>query len=260
MKSDDETRGSSAVSAAQMGAVAAQSSPNKEASTRKGHWIEFQFIDKAGHPVSGIPYMVTGSDGKVSKSTLQQDGRVKRNFPMAGQCKVTLFGVQNARWSVDEASVGEKVRLTADIEGFEEGNPALFHIFRRDIKGPDHLVATITSKTKEENIEAEWEYRYPDDGGKRARKGYSSPQYYFEAIVEGIKARSGLLYYKDYIEIELMDEDEHPLAYEEYILYFSDGSVRKGKLDGKGYKKEENCPPGYYQILFPHLPYVVRLD
>ena len=83
-------------------------------------------------------------------------------------------------------------------------------------------------------------------------QGYSTPQYYFEILVGRCKARSGLLDYKDWIEIELKDEEDNPIADEEYILYLSNGEVRKGKLDGNGYKKEEKIPPGDCNVKFPN--------
>ncbi|MBI1926578.1 hypothetical protein HYR99_20335 [Candidatus Poribacteria bacterium] len=78
--------------------------------------------------------------------------------------------------------------------------------------------------------------------------------------MERSRARSGLLAYKDWIEIELKDEEDNPIANEEYILYLSNREVRQGKLDGNGYKKEEKLPPGYCSVKFPNLSEVTSTE
>jgi hypothetical protein len=239
-------------------AAATALSDNKESSTKIEHWVEFQFVDKAGKPVSGVPYKFTDSGGKESKGVLKPDGRICRDALKAGQCKVQLYGVSNAKWSKDKAEVGEKVKLTADVEGFDNGKPALIEIYKRDIKGPDVLFKTIEIQVKNNNVEGEWEYVFPEDRynistGEAIPLGFSSPEYYFEVIIEHSKARSNLLKFKDYIEIELRDENDNPIPNEDYILYLPDGSIRKGKLDANGYKKENNIPPGYSNVKFPNL-------
>ena len=67
------------------------------------------------------------------------------------------------------------------------------------------------------------------------------------------QARSGMIEFKDYVEIELKDEDGRPIANEAYILYLANGEVREGTLDANGYKKEENVPPCEWDVSFPNL-------
>ena len=67
-----------------------------------------------------------------------------------------------------------------------------------------------------------------------------------------------MLEFKTNIEIELMDEEDKPVGNEEYIIYLTNGEVRKGKLDGSGYKKEEKIPPCHHSIRFPCLNNIRR--
>ena len=246
--------GAPAVAAAKASATIA-SSGNKESTTKEEHWIEFEFVDKADNPVSGVQYKLTDTESKDSEATLRMDGRIRRDGIKQGQAKVQLFSVSNAKWSKDKAEVGEKVKLTADVEGFEDGTKATIEIYKRDIKGADAVVETIETKVKNKKVETEWEYKYPEEDETESVdsevKGYSSPEYYFEVIIERVKARSGLLGYKDWIEIELRDEEDNPIANEEYILYFDNGEIRKGKLDKNGFKKEEKVMPGKSKVKFP---------
>jgi hypothetical protein len=233
-------------------AAATALSDNKEASTKIEHWVEFEFVDKAGKPVSGVHYKFTDPDGKESKGVLRPDGRICRDALNAGQCKAQLYGISNAKWSKDKANVGEKVKLSADVEGFEDGTHALIQIYKRDMKAADVVFHNIEKTVKAGKVEADWEYIYPEN--KNAKKtGYSAPEYYFEVIIAHCQSRSGLLAYKDFIEIELKDDEGNPIANVEYILYLSNGEIRKGKLNSRGISREEKLPPGKCELAFPNL-------
>ena len=245
------------------GAAAASASTaqtgSKESSTREGHWAEFEFVDKAGNPVSNLPYEFTAPDGTKSQSILAIDGKVKRDGMSKGECKVRLCHVYNARWSKANARVGEKVKLSADAEGFSGSQEGVFQIFRRDISQADVLIDEVPAPVRSNKLEAEWEYPAAKKT-KEARPGgassaaYSAPEYYFEAVAGPCRARSALLFFEDYIELNVKDQDGKALANEEYVLHLPDGSIRKGKLDGQGHKKEEKVPAGRYTLKFPNLP------
>lgn len=244
--------------------VAAQASAataltdNNETSTKEEHWVEFEFVDKAGNQVSGVNYKFTDSDGKESEGVLRLDGKIRRDGIKEGQCKAVLMSVSNAKWSKEKAEVGEKVKMTADVEGFEDGTEAIIQIYKRDIKGPDVVFETIETQVSGGKVEEDWKYVIPEEEAKKESDEteftrYSAPEYYFEVIIDRCKSRSGLLGFKDWIEIELRDEDDNPIAEEEYILYLSNGEIRKGKLNKNGYKKEEKIPPGSCRMRFPNL-------
>ncbi len=254
--------GSSGASSASASAKTALSD-NVEATTKEKNWVEFEIVDKAGNPVSGIPYKFTDTNDKDSHSNIRTDGKIRRDTLKEGECKVQLFYVSNAKWSKDKVDIGDKVKLSAKVEGYEDGTPATFEVYSRDFKRTDYIVFTSEAKVKSKKVETEWEFKYTDeeDGdpdGAEVNNKYSSPVFYFRVIVEHCTAQSGLLMYKDYIEIELLDDDDKPIGNEDYIIYLSDGSVRKGKLNGSGYKKEEKVPPGFYRIIFPNLKKVAR--
>ena len=140
--------------------------------------------------------------------------------------------------------------MNASVEGYAAGTPARFEIYQRNVSGTVRRVLSVKAKTQQTSVTAEWEYVRPSSH-KQETTGYSRPEYYFEIFVGGSRARSDLLLIKDFIEIELKDEDDRPLANEEFILTLPDGAVRRGKLDGNGYKKEEGIPPGACSVRFP---------
>lgn len=244
----------SAAAAAASASAATATTDNVESFKKIEHWVEFEFKDKAGNAISGMPYKFTDPDGKESFGILRPDGRVARDGMKKGNCKVVLTSVYDAKWSKSTAKVGEKVKISAKTEGFESGTPATLQIYKRDLTGPDVVIDEIDTKVQSDKVESEWVYTILKDQKKTAgEEQYSSPEYYFDVLVKNCKGRSGLLCLEDYIEIELRDEDGKALANEEYVLFLPDGSVRKGKLDGSGKKKEEKVPPGDFGIRFPKL-------
>lgn len=239
---------------------------NKESVMKEEHWLEIAFVDKAGNPVSGVPYRLKDPSGNESEGVLRLDGKVRRDaLEQEGQAEVTLFSVSGAKWSKESASAGDEVTLSASVEGFEAGQSATFLVYRRAITGPDILVASIEAKTQSDKVEAAWSYTYepdeevvvPEEGievGPAAAGKYAAPVFFFEVVLGPCKARSGVLRYEDYIEIEVVDEDGAPLASEDYVLYLSSGEVRKGQTDGAGKLREENVAPGGHSVRFPNLP------
>ena len=257
--------GAGGAGAATAGANAAMFD-NKESTTRIEHWVAFKFVDKAGLPVSGVPYEFTDAAGQVSQGVLRLDGTVRRDaMPSAGQCKVVLMSVQEAVWSKTTEKVGEPVDMEARTTGFNDGTKAVIQVFKRDITGPDVIVTEVETQVKGEAVKGSWTPPSPEDAevivppegamtAEGAAEGYSGPDYYFDVLVGSCKTRSGMLRSEDYIEVEVVDEAGKPLADEEYILYLANGEVRKGTLDGSGKLREEGVPPGANKLRLPNLP------
>lgn len=250
-----------AVKAAQASAATAQSG-SPEATSKNEHWIEIEFVDTAGNPVSGIPYQFKDPDGKESESTLRLDGTIRRDGISEGQGKVVLQDVYGAKWDTSKIKVDDKVKAQAKVDGFENGTPAEIQIFQRDIHGADTIIANLKTKVKSGKIEANWRYEYPKEATetngqtpKEPTNGqYSVPEYYFEVIIGSRTARSAVLSVDDTIELELLDGEGNPVKNQPYILRSSSGEIRKGNLDGSGKAKEENIPPAKCVLVFPELP------
>ncbi|HET6567183.1 MAG TPA: PAAR domain-containing protein [Rhodothermales bacterium] len=249
--------------AAAAAAAYAKHSGKKEETVQKGHWIEFQFTDSAGLPVSGVPYELTLPDGTTSQGRLEGDGSIRRGVEQTGQGKVVLQSLSEAKWSTESASVGEQVSLAATADGIESGTQATFFIYQRDVGGHDTMLEQVQTTVQGNKVSAEWSFAYSQDDADNApvsgQERYSHPQFYFEVTAGACKARSNMLRYKDYIEIELVDEEEHPIPNAPYLLYLSDGTVRRGTLDGNGYRREENVPPVAHRIVFPDYQSIIPI-
>lgn len=58
---------------------------------------------------------------------------------------------------------------------------------------------------------------------------------------------------KTFVEFQLLNEREEPIANEEYLLTLPDGAVITGVLDGNGFVHVANVPRGSCSIKFPKL-------
>jgi type VI secretion system secreted protein VgrG len=57
----------------------------------------------------------------------------------------------------------------------------------------------------------------------------------------------------DWIEIELVGEDDKPIPGARYRMTLPDGSVDEGTLDGKGFVRVVGFEPGSCEVTFPDL-------
>jgi len=217
----------------------------------EGHYLNVSFVDKGGFPVTGVQYSVKDPDNKISHGKLT--GKVKKTGVKEGSYEISIKAITGVKWSVDEARTGEKVKMQAETKGFESNDKATFEVWQKDINKADKLIATFRDiDLSGDKAEAEWTYQYePEEGQQQGKKGYSSPTFYFSVKISECLQRSGILRLEDYFEIELVDENGDGVAKQEYIFYLPNGDVRRGTLDDKGYKKEENVPPGQCRVEFP---------
>lgn len=243
------------------GAEQKQEADSQAAEEKEGHFIHAKYVDKGGKPITGVDYTIKSPNGKESRGTLT--GEIKRGGVPEGNHEIKLRAVTRAGWEKDQAESGEKVKLEIETAGFEDGTEAVIEIWMKDIDRADRKLETLRgNKTSGDRVKAEWVFGYLDDEEEQESgpRKYSSPKFYFIVDIDGVRSRSGMLTFKDYIEIELKDKDGNPMKDEQYIVRFSNGEVRKGKLDGSGSAREENCPPVRHEVEFPNLPSITEVE
>jgi uncharacterized Zn-binding protein involved in type VI secretion len=244
--------GTGTAGALQSAAIAGQTPQTEET---EGHYLDMSFVDSANLPVGGIRYVMSCPDNTTIAGFL--GNCLKRTGVPEGDYTVTLMAITNLQWSPSKAEVGDKIKLTIDTIGLLDGSPVLFTIIERKNNHTDKIIKQLKAQLRSDHAEVDWVFEYsisgddvPEEGGF---KKFSSPDYFFEATVQGLKERSGVLKLTDYIEIKLVDEKNKPVPDAEYKLYLSTGEVRSGKLDSNGYKKEMNIPPGKWDVSFPNV-------
>jgi hypothetical protein len=170
--------------------------------------------------------------------------------------------ISNAKWDKQEVRRGDTMKLTADVKGIPDGNEAQIEILEYDANGAHKLIKKFPARVRNKKIEAEWAFEYREDTDdiqthEESEKGYNPPEYFFRITAKDETAESGLLKFRDWIEIKLLDESGKPVAGAEYVVILADGTEIQGKLDNKGYALVKNVPPGPYWVKFPeHEDYV----
>jgi uncharacterized Zn-binding protein involved in type VI secretion len=238
---------------AQAEAAAAEGVAEGDEGDTEGHYLHVDFEDSGGFPVTGVVYQVSRSGSEVLAGLLS--GRVRQDGIESGSYDIALKAIVEAKWSVEEASVGDTVTLSAKCAGIESGAKATLTIILRDFNTGDRVVRVIPAEVSGDKIEADWVFELREDLLPHSQQGsgqrrYSSPSFYFLVEADGCNARSKLLKFKDLVEIRLNDEDGKAIGNRPYRLFLANGEVRDGTLDGNGYAKEENIPPGRVRVSF----------
>jgi hypothetical protein len=173
--------------------------------------------------------------------------------------------LKSISWNQEEARRGDLVTLSAEVEDVEDNTEVLLVIYEYDEDKAHDLICEIPATVKGGKIEVKWEYEYHEDTDEIPTKeeleqygsSYNPPEYFFTIKLGnfelGKEQESGLLKFKDYIEIELHDPTGQPIPNEEYTLILPDGSEREGQLDRNGYAIENGIPPGKCKIKFKNL-------
>lgn len=169
--------------------------------------------------------------------------------------------ISNAKWDKQEANRGDIIKLTADTKNIPDDTEVKISIYEHDHDGAHDFITKFPAKVKANKIEAEWEFKYHEDTDdiptdeemEKGGRSYNHPEYFFVVRLGGVEGKSGLLKFKDWIEIELKDMGESPIPDEEYILYLADGTKKQGRLNKMGYAREDNVSPGQFKVGFPNL-------
>lgn len=169
---------------------------------------------------------------------------------------IPLIKITNARWGQDIVRRQDIVKLTADVTDAPEGIEALIEIYEHDDGGAHDLVTKLKTLVNNKKVETEWQFDYQGDTkdiltAAESPTGYSPPKYLFKVIIGRSNAESGLMEFKDWMEIKLVDASDNPVGEWDYILHLADGQKRNGKLDKVGYAREEDIPPGKVSVELP---------
>jgi hypothetical protein len=148
--------------------------------------------------------------------------------------------VFNLKWSAKEARRGDILTLSADVNGLRDKEEVTVVIYEYDRDGAHDKIIELPATVKNKRIELQWEFEYHENTDEiptqeelqKYGKTYNPPEYFFTVKVEdtefGKQAQeSGLLEFKDWIEIEVLDSLGRPLSGDEFVLILADGTERK---------------------------------
>ena len=137
--------------------------------------------------------------------------------------------------------------------GLENGEKVEFTVFVKDANYTDHILEKLDAQINGDKAEVEWEFNVDEKmlgiSERKEKLGrYSQPFFYFDVYSAGLTAKSPLLYYEDYVEIEVKDDEGKAVKDKEYKAIIPTGEIKQGKLDGSGKTKIEKIPPGKIKL------------
>lgn len=240
---------SMAQATAAVSASVAGSAPDTEEESE--HFIDVRFNDSAKQPVVGLNYNLAYPDDYAEEGTLPTR-LIRRGVP-EGQYTIALQVITGVRWSVQEARDDDTVQCLVETFGFEDGAPATLDIRVKNLNRPDRIVQSVDDLTIENgSLSYEWQPSFFSEmEGDQEDTGFLAPSFFFTVTIAGQTERSGLLTYRDFIELELFNENEQPVANAHYSITLSSGETRSGTLDDNGHARVDNIPPGNCRVEFP---------
>jgi hypothetical protein len=173
--------------------------------------------------------------------------------------------VTDMSWSASEARRGDILTLKASVENLPDAAQVKIIIYEFDRDGAHDKIVELPAEVKSKKIELQWKYEYHEDTDEipsdeelqRYGRNYNPPEYFFTVKVDkqefGKKQESGLLEFRDWVKLRLVDRRGNPVPNEDYILHFADNQKRQGKLDESGRATERDLPPGKITVKYPNL-------
>lgn len=201
-------------------------------------WLEITVPEKAKDELY--------AEVKLSKHGISKKSRGLYLFPSVE--------IKNLKWDKQEAKRGDILKLTADIKGLADGNEAEIQIWEHDSDLAHDLVTKFPIKIRNQKIEADWEFQYIDDTDdiptqEENENGYQWPEYFFRVICAGKSADSGLLKFKDWVEIEWIYPDGSKAANKNFKLLLADGTQKTESFNDQGIYRLEDTSPGPFKIV-----------
>jgi hypothetical protein len=173
--------------------------------------------------------------------------------------------VTDMSWSASEARRGDILTLSAKVENLPEAAQIKVIIYEFDADGAHDKIVELPATVSNKKIELQWAYEYHEDTDEiptdaelqRYGRGYNPPEYFFTIKVDhqefGRRQESGLLEFKDWIEIDWKDDSGRPVTGKDIIVYLPDGSERRATLDENGRVRLDDIPPGGFRAILAEL-------
>ena len=165
--------------------------------------------------------------------------------------------VASIEWDKQIIHRDEEVKMTCIFtNGVEDGDQVTVKVLEYDSDGYHDPIVKIPTTVENGKVELKWKFMYQDDTNKiptqqeleKYGKSYEPPKYFFVVLVDNLTVgkyqESGLLEFKDSIEIQLTDDDGNPCPYIIGTCIFADGSSKDFTLDSNGKYIFEEIIPG----------------
>jgi len=229
----------------------------------KGKTIAKESTEIFGNLLTGV--MTVPADMKVGDGVVLHAKLPKHGLDMeSARVPVRIPPeMTSMRWGQEEARRDDLVDLICELKHVVDGTPARLTIMEYDADGAHDRITDIETVVDGGKIETTWAFEYHEDTDELPTKeeseqyggSYNPPEYFFVVVIEevefGKEQESGILKFKDWLEISAVDYQGRPLVGAKYELKLPDGTTQSGTLDDQGVARVEGIPPGRLCVEFP---------
>jgi uncharacterized Zn-binding protein involved in type VI secretion len=244
--------GGSATSGALISAAIAGQSPQTQQA--QGHFLDVTFVDRANLPIANVGYHLEYPTGEKDHGVLGH--QIKRTGVPQGSYNIKFRGILNAQWSTQSQNVGSPVDLIIDTIGVDSGTKVTCEIYIRDSNYTDHHLSSVEGQINGAQARISWTLQVDEKllkicDAKEKNKKFSAPFFFYRATIDDMSEQSGLLYWKDWVEIELKDGDNNPIGNERVKIKLSTGEIKETRLQSNGKQRVTGVQPGNILVEFP---------
>ncbi len=172
--------------------------------------------------------------------------------------------IKKLEWGAEEARRGDILDLKGEFEDVNDNADVMITIYEFDQNDAHDKITQFPSVLKGKKLEAKWAYEYFEDTDEiptheemeRYGGSYNPPEYFYTVTYNDFEMGkeeqdSGILTFKDYIEINLKDAGGNPVEHASFTIHLPDGSTKDGQTDAEGYAHVDGIPPGHVTVEFP---------
>ena len=174
--------------------------------------------------------------------------------------------VSSIEWDKQIVHRDEEAKMTCNFtNGVEDDDPVNVIVYEYDDEGYHDKIVTIPTTIKNMKVELTWKFIYQWDTAEipteeelsKHGRSYSPPKYFFVVMVDNIPVgknqESGLLEFKDSLEIQLVDDEDDVCPDVKGTCVLADGSSKDFTLDSDGKFSEEEIVPGRVVVSFEEI-------
>ncbi len=238
--------------------IKGSSSSGKSPGTIKGTVYNNEFIGGLPIPEKVELGAQIGFEAKLPKHGLKkQSSSTIPAFP--------VIKVSKMCWDKTEVHRGDLLKLSVQFVNPLPGAQAQMIIYEYDPDGHHEKFCSFPVEIQNDKIDVQWEFKFTYDVSQIASeqerrkygKHYVPVEFFFIVVVDGVRVgegqESGKVRFKDWVEIELNDDEGKPYANEKYTVTFADGTKVSGNLDTNGFARVDSHHPGAFDVEYPDL-------
>jgi hypothetical protein len=163
-------------------------------------------------------------------------------------------------WDRAEVHREDVMTMQVEFQDIPDHTDAAVIVFENNPNSYDLKVVSIPVEIMSNAINLKWQFMYQDSTAliptetelKKVNKHYCPPRYYFMVTVNGARIgenrESGLLVFKEKLNLQLFDAYGVPVNKADFIVRFADGTQKKVASDENGFIKDESIPPGKFFV------------